>query len=90
MFSNHALLSNIKYSDEPINVYSSVGATQFKNSGTLKTIGYVYLHKNRLANILSYAKVRYTQNITYNYVQEILTVHTPHKWIHFRRSKRAP
>ena len=87
MFSNHSLHENIQESDEPIGVYPSGGATHCRNSGTLKNIGEVYLHKNRLVNILSYAKVRDKHNITYNDVQEVFTVHTPHKWIYFRRSK---
>ena len=87
MFSNHSLHENIQDSDKPIDVYSSGGATHCRNSGTLKNIGEVYLHKNRLANILSYAKVRDRHNITYNDVQDIFTVHTPYKRIHLQRSK---
>ena len=83
MFINRSLLANIQDSDEPIDVYSSGGATHCRNSGSLKNIGKIYLHRNRLANILSYAKVRDKHKITYNYVQDIFTVHTPYKWIHF-------
>ena len=68
MFKNCALLANIQDADEPINVYSSGGVTHCIKAGTLKNIGEVYLHKNGLANILYYAKVRDKHNITYNYV----------------------
>ena len=88
MFSNRALLLNIQDADDPIDVHSSGGATHCSRAGTLKNIGEVYLNGNRLANILSYAKVKDKHNITYNDVQAILTIHTPYKWIHFRISKR--
>ena len=39
MFSNHSLHENIKDLDEPIDVYSSGGATHYRNSGTLNNIG---------------------------------------------------
>ena len=58
MFSNRALLENIKDADKPIDVYSRGGATHCNTSGTLKNIGEVYLHKNGLSNILSYAKIK--------------------------------
>ena len=55
----------------------------------LNNIGEVYLHKNGLANNLSYVKAKDKHNITYNDVGDIFTVHTPYKRIHFRRSKRG-
>ena len=82
MFSNLSLLANIQDADKPIDVYSSRDATHCSKAGTLNNIGEVYLHKNGLANILSYAKVRDTHNIIYNGVQENFTVHTPYKRIH--------
>ena len=48
MFSNRALLANIKDSDEPINVYSIGGVTNCRTTGTLKNIREVYLHENGL------------------------------------------
>ena len=48
MFSNHALLANIKDADEHIDIYSSGGATHCSTAGTLKNIGEVYLHENGL------------------------------------------
>ena len=83
MFRNRALLANIQGADEPIDVYLSGGETHCIKAGTLNNIIEVYLHKNGLANIISYAKVRYNHNITYNDVQDIFTVHTPYKRIHF-------
>ena len=83
MSSNHTLLSNVKDTDKRIDVYSSGGATHCSTAGTLKNIGEVYLHKNGLENILSYAKVKYKHNITYDDVGGIFTVHTPYKWINF-------
>ena len=65
MFSNRSLLANIKEVDKTINVYPSGGATHCSTAVTLKNIGEVYLRKNGLANILSYAKVTYKHNITY-------------------------
>ena len=56
MFSNHALLSNIKDADKKINVYLSGGANHCSTTGTLKNIGEVCLHENGLANILSYLR----------------------------------
>ena len=64
IFSNCALLSNVKDVDKPIYIYSSGGATHCITSGTLNNIVEVYLHKNGLANILSYAKVKDKHNIT--------------------------
>ena len=82
MFSNCVLLANIQDVEEPIDVYLSRGATHCSNAGTLKNIGEVYLHKNGLANILSYVKVIDKHKITYNDVQDIFTVHKPYKRIH--------
>ena len=79
MFSNRALLFNIKDSDKPINVYLSGVDTHCSTDVTLNNIGEVYLHENGLANILSYAKVKDKHNITYDDVGEIFTVHTPYK-----------
>ena len=89
IFSNHTLLVNIQDTDDPIDVYSSGGATHCSKAGTLKNIGEVYLHGNRLANTLSYVKVKDKHNTTYDDVGDIFTVHTPYKRIHFRRSKRG-
>ena len=58
MFRNRDLLANIEDANDPIDVYSGGGATHCIKAGTLKNIGEVYLHKNGLENILSYAKVR--------------------------------
>ena len=90
MFSNRALFANIQDADKPIDVYSSGGATRCSKDGTLKNIREVCLHENGLANILSCVKVRDKHNITYNDVQDIFTIHTPYKHIHFQRSKRCP
>ena len=87
IFSNRYLLTNVLDADEPINVYSSGGATHCSKTGTLKNIREVYLHENGLANILSYAKVRDNHNIAYNDVQDIFTIHTPYKQISFQRIK---
>ena len=87
MFSNRALLSNIKATDKPIDVYLCGGATHCRTAGTLKNIGHVYLHANGLANILSYRKVKYRNNITYNDARDILNVYTPYKQINLRRIK---
>ena len=89
IFSNLTLLENIQDADDPINIYSSGGATHCSTTGTLKNTGEVELHKNGLANILSYAKVKDKHNIIYDDVGDIFTVHTPYKRIHFRRSKRG-
>ena len=89
MFINRALLVNIQDADEPINAYLSVGATHFSKAGTLNNIGEVYLHKNGLASILSYVKLRDKHNITYNGLQDIFSVHTPYRRILFQRSKRG-
>ena len=83
MFINRALLANTQDSDKPIDTYSSGGATHCSKSGTLKNTGEVNIHENGLANILSYANMRDKHNTTYNDVQDILTVHTPYKRIHF-------
>ena len=48
----------------------------------------MYLHQNGLADIISYAKVKDRQNITYDKVRKTFTIHTPYKQIHFQRSKR--
>ena len=80
-------MAKIKAADDPIYVYSSRGATHCSTAGTLKNIGEVYLHENGLAKILSYLKVKYRHNITYDDVRDIITVHTPYKRIHFRRRK---
>ena len=87
MFSNRALLVKIQDADNPIDVYSSRGANHCSKAVTLKNIGEVYLYENWLANILSYAKVRDTHKITHNNVQDIFTIHTTYKRIHFRCSK---
>ena len=84
MVSNRTLLENVKEADNPITVYSSIGATHCSTAGTLKNIGEVYLHENGLANILSYAKLKDKHNITYDDIRDIFTVHTPYKHIHFR------
>ena len=89
MFSNCALLANIKAIDEPIDVYSSGGATRCNTVGNLKNIRHVYLHENGLANILSYAKVKDRHKITYDDVRETFTIRTPYKRIHLRSSKRG-
>ena len=65
MLSNRAFLANIKYADKPINVYLSGGVIHCTTARTLKNIGQVYLHKNGLANILSYAKIKDKHNMTY-------------------------
>ena len=83
MFSNRALLANIKDADKPIDVYSRVGTTHCSMAEILDNTGEVYLHKNGLANILSYAKVKDRHNITYDDVRDVFTVHTPYKRIHF-------
>ena len=44
MFGNRALLANIKDADNPIEVYSSEGATHCSTAGTLNNIGEVYFH----------------------------------------------
>ena len=46
IFSNRALLENMQDADNPIDVYSSGGATHCSKAGTLKNIGEVYLHEN--------------------------------------------
>ena len=89
MFINRSLLENIQDADKPIGVYLSGGATRCSRAETLKNIGEIYLHKNGLANILSYVKVKDKHNITYDDVQEIFIIHTPYKRVHFRRSKRG-
>ena len=89
MFRNRALLENGKDADEPIGVYLSGGANYYSTDGTLKNVGEVYLHENELANILSYAKVKEKQKITYDDARDIFTVHTPYKRIHLQRSKRG-
>ena len=86
-FSNRALLAKIKDTDEPIDVYSSGGATHCSTARTLKNIGEVYLHKYGIANIMSYAKVKDKHSITYDDAGGIFTVRTPYKQIYFRRSK---
>ena len=88
MFSNRSLLANIEAAKKPIYVYSNGGVTHSNTAGTLENIGDVYLYKNGLANILSYAKVKDRHNITYNEVMDIFTIHVTYKHIHFRRSKR--
>ena len=76
MLSSRALLADIKDADKPIDVYSSGGATHCSTTGTLNNIGEVYLQENGLAKILSYAKVKYRQNITYDDVREfLLSIH---------------
>ena len=89
MFSNRVLLANIKDTDEHINIYSSGGETHCSTAGTLNNIWELYLHKNGLANILSYEKVKDRHNITYDDVRDIFTVHKPYKQIHFQISKRG-
>ena len=46
IFSNRALLENLKDVDDPIDIYLSGGATHCSTAGTLKNIGEVYLHEN--------------------------------------------
>ena len=89
MFSKRALLTNIKDTDDPIDVYSSGGAIHCDTNGTIENIGDVYLHKNGLANNLSYAKVWDKHQITYNGIGEFFTVHNPYKRIYFMKSKRG-
>ena len=89
MSGNRALLLNIQDADDPIDVYSSGGATHCSTDGNLNNIGEVYLHENGSENILSYAKIKDKHNITYDYVGGIFTVHTPYKRIHFRKNKRG-
>ena len=89
IFSNRTLLANIKDTDVPIGIYSSVGANHCDTKETLENSGDVYLHKNGLANILSYTKVRDKHRITYDDVGENFTVRTPSKWIHFCGSKEV-
>ena len=58
MFSNPKLLANIRTSTDPVDVYSSGGLTRCTIKGIVDNIRDVYLHKQGLANILSFAKVR--------------------------------
>ena len=87
MFSNCELLTNIKDTDKPINVYLSGGATHFSTNRTLNNIGEVYLHKNELKKNLSYAKLKDKHNITYDDMRDIFTVHTTYKRINSQGRK---
>ena len=89
MFSNRVLLANIKAVGEPIDIYSSGGATHCDTAGTLKNIGNIYLHENGLVIIMSYTKVTDRRNIMYDDVRDIFTVHASYKRIHIRSSKRG-
>lgn len=58
MFSNRELMKNIDIASNLVDVYSSGGLTRCTIKGIVDNIRDVYLHKKRLANILSFAKVR--------------------------------
>ena len=89
MFSNRALLENIQDSDEPIYVYLSGGATHCSRAVTPKNIGDVYLHQNRLSNILSCVKVKHKHNITYDDMGKILPSIHPINRSNFEGKKRG-
>lgn len=58
MFSNRELMKNIDIASNLVDVYSSGGLTRCTIKGIVDNIRDVYLHKQGLANILSFAKVR--------------------------------
>ena len=83
MLSNAEMLKNVGEDFNPITVFLSGGVTICKTKGTLTNLGDVFLHEKGLTNILLFAKVRERYRIVYENVNDIFTVHTESKPIHF-------
>ena len=89
MFSNKHILRDIHPATNPVDIHSIGGITHCNLEGTIPDIGKAHYKEDGLTNILSMALICDILNISYQNEDDVFTVHTPSKDIHFIRSRRG-
>ena len=89
MFNNLKLLDKTRDAELEVNVHSSSKSTHCDKRGMLQGFGDVYIHKEGIAQILSFTLNRdIGYRITYDAEKYIFTIHTPIKQLRLRHSRR--